>query len=122
MHHRDDYQHSFLHFILAVSVHKKRLTSNNAVCTILGANKRVYFYGAIVAISAIGIIHFKQSLSQRDEIQIFSQHTSINKIDLITTELPLLIAPFAGIDAIHYLTEIIYDLNQNHQINQQRLN
>ena len=29
-------------------------------------------------------------------------------MDLFTTELPLFVAPFAGIDAIHYLTEIAY--------------
>ena len=80
---------------------------------IIGADNRVYLYGAIVAISALGIIHFKQSLSSRDEIQMFSQQTSINKMDLITTELPLLIAPFAAIDSVHYLTEIIYHSIQN---------
>ena len=88
---------------------------------ILGADKRVYLYGAIIAISAIGYIHFKHTLSQRDEIHIFTQQTSINKMDLVTTELPLLIAPFAGIDAIHYLTEIIYHLIQTHKINQKSL-
>eukprot|EP01084_Bolivina_argentea_P261869 442700_1 len=83
----------------------------------MGADKRVYIYGAVIALSSIGLIHFKQSLSKRDEIQIFTQQTTINKMDLITTELPLLIAPFAGIDAIHYSTEIIYDLIKTQTIN-----
>eukprot|EP01083_Nonionella_stella_P034648 94793_1 len=91
----------------------------SVLSTLFSAPKRVYVYGAIVAISTIGLIHFKQNFTRResrDEIQILSQQTNINKMDLITTELPLLIAPFAGIDAIHYATEIVYDLVNTHTV------
>ena len=89
----------------------------SVVGTLFSPNNRCYLYGAIVSVTAIGILHFKGvARSRYDEIQTFSQKSTMNRIDLITTELPLFIAPFAGIDCIHYLTEMAYRTMKRGQI------
>ena len=79
---------------------------------ILLKNKRILTYCVSTLFSAIGIAYFKIMVHKRQEISLFSKWRVLLILNTITTEIPLLLSPFACIECIFYLLELLHKYNK----------
>eukprot|EP01084_Bolivina_argentea_P154301 268997_1 len=71
-------------------------------------NKRTLLYGSTLAIATGGLLYFRKSFSlKRVKLPFINNNT--NTMDLITSEIPLTLSTFAGIESLHYAFEMIHN-------------